>query len=855
MNPMSHRASYGALFAGILLLANTSATTAADPTPDIAAIQINAGRPVLRFNPVPAALSYSVYGGADLTQPLTLLSGSLTDFQWTGNSPLAGDLGFYRVVAQPMAASALTAANLLQRIAYGPSPDDLDEIARIGVDAYIEKQLSPETIAEDLDAPQPFVEEWRKVSITGIVTSSTLYVYLDGAGDAYIDGLRLVAGSTDNGTAPNLIRNGDFDTALGSEWKFATNVNTSARSAQFAKTGNASLHLISTTAGSSLSSSLSQVITPSLVNNGTYTLSYWYHTANTNRQLTIRFSGATSESLAGRGIVVTHGLSGANESLPSVYTPMLEAGTATISQLRSWHLMKAVASRRQLNEVLRQFCENHFVTQYSKSNDYFDGVGYPGEVSPFVATQVEYTENRKWQAALLRPNVTFHDLLKISAESPAMIIFLDTVDSRGNRNNDGTYRIANENYARELCELFCFGVDNGYDQGDIVQLSRVWTGWTTQLRAPAQIDNPFAPQSTVYKDPTLTTNRNALTNLVGSWTLRYSEGRHDPRPKYIFHEKNASGAPIANSPRRVPARFGPPWAGRSYGLAFTTSGNTTNTIQEGYSALRHMADQPFTQEFIVVKLCRLFVHDDFQIGYDFTDAQTSPEEALVKAAMLAWENPPGGGPKGQLRPVIRTILNSSLFRSSLASQQKIKTPLEYAVSAVRAFRADNGDGTFTASSNGVGLQAPLNRAGRMRLFDRAEPDGYAEYGQAWISAGTLAERLRYVQALSLRPANRPSGELDSRTVIDPVALLRKKKPAALTDAAVAADYFLEILFPAEGRANLQPYRDLAIRFLNTADNGISPSAYSSLGAGTTAHDTRVRGLVSFLMTTSRFNEQ
>jgi Protein of unknown function (DUF1800) len=149
----------------------------------------------------------------------------------------------------------------------------------------------------------------------------------------------------------------------------------------------------------------------------------------------------------------------------------------------------------------------------------------------------------------------------------------------------------------------------------------------------------------------------------------------------------------------------------------------------------------------------------------------------------------------------------------------------------------------------------MNRAGRMRLFDRAEPDGYSEYGQAWISAGTLAERLRYVQALSLRPANRPSGELDARTVIDPVALLRKKKPAALTDAAVAADYFLEILFPAEGQANLQPYRDLAIRFLNTADNGTTTSAYSSLGAGTTAHDTRVRGLVSFLMTTSRFNEQ
>lgn len=854
MKPQSCWSPSSAAAAGFLLLATTLAH-AAEPSPDILGFRLDSGRPAIDFNPVPAAVSYSILGGADLALPFTPIPGTINDARWTGTGMAAGEAGYYRVQAQTLSADEIAAANLLQRIAYGPTPDELDEVRRIGVDAFIEQQLAAETIAEDLDTPVPFVEEWRKVTLTGVVTSSTLYIYLDGEGDVYLDGIRLVAGTSDDGTKPNLIRNGDFDVALGNEWAFASNVNTSARSAQVAKTGNASLHLVSTAAGSSLSSSLSQVVTPSLVNNGTYTLSYWYYTANTSRQLTVRFSGSGSEALGGTGINTTHALTGADGNSPSIYSKALQDGTATISQLRSWHLMKAVYSRRQLNEVLRQFCENHFVTQYGKSNDYFDGVGYPNEVSPFVATQVEYAENLKWQQALLRPQVTFHDLLRISAESPAMIIFLDTVNSRGNRNTDGTYRIANENYARELCELFCFGVDNGYDQGDIVQLSRVWTGWTTQLRAPADINNPFAPRSTVYKDPTLTTNLTALTNLVGTWTLRYSEGRHDPRAKYLFHEKNASGTPIINSPRKVPARFGPPWAGRSYGLAITTSGNTTNTIQEGYTVLRHMADQPFTQEFIVVKLCRLFVHDDFQVGYDFTDAETSPEEELVKAAMLAWENPPGGGPKGQLRPILRTILKSPLFRSSLAVQQKVKTPLEYSVSALRAFRARNDDGTFTATSNGVGLQAPMNRAGRMRLFDRAEPDGYAESGQAWISAGTLAERLRYVQALALKPTARPSGELDSRTSIDPVALLRLRKPEALTDAGAAADYFLQLLFPGEGRANLEAYRQLAVQFLNTADNGTTASPYASLGAGSTAHDTRVRGMVAFLLTTSRFNEQ
>lgn len=840
---------------GFLLAVVTSCLHAADPTPDVTSFHLDAGRPVLRFKPVPATASYEVYGGPDFTQPLSLLTGSQADFLWTGTQAAAGGMGFFRVEARPLSADAIAAANLLNRIAYGPTPDELELVRSIGVDAYIEQQLAPEQIQEDIDTPPAFTAGWRKFSVTGPATSSRLYIYMDGPGDIFIDNLRLVAGANDTGSQANLLRNGDFESTLGAEWAFAANVNTSARSAETVQSGGASLHLYFTEAGTTLESSLSQAITPALVNNQTYTLSGWYWTANTNRTLTLRFSGSSVSE--GTGIAIANPVSGVVPTGPGAYAARLIAGEATISNLRSWHLTKAVASRRQLNEVLRQFLENHFVTEYSKTVDYFDGIGYPNEVSYQPAVQAEYAENLKWQAALLRPNVTFHDLLRISAESPAMIIYLDTVNSRGNRLDNGTFRIANENYARELCELFCFGVDNGYDQGDIVQLSRIWTGWTTEFRSPADTNNPFAPRSTVFKDPTLaeTNGLRSLTNLVGGWTLRYSAGRHDPRPKYVFHEKDANGNPIAAQPRRVPARFGPPWAGRSYGFAIPTSGNGTNTVQEGYNVLRHMADQPFTQEFIVVKLCRLFIHDDFQTGYNFTDASTSPEEELVKAAMLAWENPPGGGPKGQLRPVLRTLLKSPLFRSTLASQHKVRTPLEYSVAALRAFRTGLPDSSFSASSDGVGLQAPMNRAGRMRLFDRAEPDGYPESGAPWISAGTLAERLRYVQSLALKPANRPSGELDSRTWIDPVAMLRQKKPEALSSAPVAADYLLDLLFPAEGAANLTAYRKLAIDFLNTADNGTTSSPYSSLGVGSAAHDTRLRGLVAFLLTTPRFQEQ
>src|SRR6185436_10549008 len=223
----------------------------------------------------------------------------------------------------------------------------------------------------------------------------------------------------------------------------------------------------------------------------------------------------------------------------------------------------------------------------------------------------------------------------------------------------------------------------------------------------------------------------------------------------------------------------------------------TNGIADGYDVIRHLADQPFTQEFISVKLCRLFIHDDFDHGvYDYTDPNLSAEGELIRKCMTAWEN---GNPKGRIRDVLGVIFNSDLFRSHSGSMQKVKTPLEYIISAVRALRAANTNGTYTAdldsASGAVGT--PLNRMGTMLLFDRAEPNGYPEAGPPWISAGTLAERLRYVQALLIASVNDDAGN----SVVSPVNLLQLKLPgSSLRDAAAVADYFLDILFPGEGKA-------------------------------------------------------
>ena len=547
---------------------------------------------------------------------------------------------------------------------------------------------------------------------------------------------------------------------------------------------------------------------------------------------------------------------------------------ATLSDFRAWHTLRAIGAKRQLLEVLLQFLENHFVTQYTKTFTYFNGF-YNGDANFMedrLATQMEFLENDRWRNALLNPQCTFYDLLRISAESPAMIIYLDTVSSRGDRGN-----IANENYARELMELFTMGVDNGYDQADITTLSRCWTGWTVQIVDDTNAFNPFAPRTTNVRAG-VSNNVTATTNLAGVWAFNFNTNNHNTNSKSIFVTTNGTS-------KTVPARFGPPYTTQTYGANATPgayqlslpSRNGTNGIQDGYDVIQYLSTLPFTEEYISIKLCRLFVHDGFpnpnndptNPSYDFYNyaaGNLSPEAQLVRDCMSAWEN---NNPKGQIRPVLQIIFNSALFRGHGASLQKVKTPLEFVISTVRALRSStNGTdtaGSYSAQSDGYSFAAALSRMGGMLLFDRNDPNGYPEDANGWISGGTLAERIRFAQAFCI--ASSQSGHSDAGNCIsDPVSLMRFKfpqqtPPKILLAAGDVADYFLGILFPGEGAGNLSLYRAAAINFLNDG-SADSPTAtatpfggliVSSVAAST--YDTRVRGMVAFLLATQRFQEQ
>ncbi|HKQ36988.1 MAG TPA: DUF1800 family protein [Verrucomicrobiae bacterium] len=698
------------------------------------------------------------------------------------------------------------------------------------------------TVGSGNDSPDP--AEWVYATATGTATGTPIfYVYLTDVGEAYIDDLKLVAGSVP-GVGPNLLVNGDFEQPFSTGWQASANFNTSYVDPTMAHSGASSLHLIATRAGAGAGNAVTQNV--SVVNGQTYTVSYWYRPDPRGKSLIVRLSGSILQS--------------SPDTQPAIIHRRLENTdfSATLDDMRAWHCNNAVASPRQLLEVLLQFFENHFVTQHSKTSDYFDQF-YDG-LQNQVATDLEYREISRWRAALMNPNCTFYDLLKIHAESPAQIIYLDTVGSRADGNN-----VANENYARELFELFTMGVDNGYDQQDIVAMSRAWTGWRVRIVDRAQVDNPFAPQSREYgRYPGV--GFNAVSNIIGLWTFVFDNTLHGTNRAPILSNWDTNfpatnPRPLAGEAgkKKYPSRFGSPWANTSYQLVIPP-GRTSQeaAILDGYDVIRHLSTNLFTAEFLSVKLCRLLIHDDFVHGvYDYTDADRSREAELIRQCILAWDTPGPGtvAGRGNIRRVLRTILNSDLFREYSAPLQKVKTPLEFVASSVRALRSVNPDGSATGSTDGYSFINPLSRMGVMSLFNRAEPDGYPEYAAAWISAGTLAERVRYIQMLLTAPGSRSTSDAGNN-IANPVALLKKKLPSsAWKNATAVVDYFIGIIYPGEGRANLDQYRTAAIQFLNTLDNGTTADSFSNLSDTSTTYDTRVRGMVAYLMTLQRFHEQ
>ncbi len=147
-----------------------------------------------------------------------------------------------------------------------------------------------------------------------------------------------------------------------------------------------------------------------------------------------------------------------------------------VTQLQSSRVARAVASERQLQEMMTDFWENHFSIYVQK-----------GGPEPYYLT--DFDQN------VIRPRALgkFRDLLEAVAQSPAMLFYLDNARSMADTTRPTLARRQlqqrqrqglNENYGRELLELHTLGVDGGYTQQDVINVARAFTGWT--IKAPAQ---------------------------------------------------------------------------------------------------------------------------------------------------------------------------------------------------------------------------------------------------------------------------------------------------------------------------------------------------------------------------------
>jgi uncharacterized protein (DUF1800 family) len=132
------------------------------------------------------------------------------------------------------------------------------------------------------------------------------------------------------------------------------------------------------------------------------------------------------------------------------------------AELQQAKIMRAVYSQRQLLEVMTDFWVNHFNVFIFKDR------------CPYYTTSYERD--------VIRPHALgkFYDLLLATAQSPAMLMYLDNWLSVGPHSPAGKngQNGLNENYGREVMELHTLGVDGGYSQSDVTELARVLTGWT-----------------------------------------------------------------------------------------------------------------------------------------------------------------------------------------------------------------------------------------------------------------------------------------------------------------------------------------------------------------------------------------
>jgi uncharacterized protein (DUF1800 family) len=355
-----------------------------------------------------------------------------------------------------------------------------------------------------------------------------------------------------------------------------------------------------------------------------------------------------------------------------------------VAELQASRILRAVYSERQLKEVMVDFWTNHFNVFAGKGADRWLLPAYDRDtIRPHAMTK-------------------FSTLLQATAQSPAMLFYLDNFQSvspnanpralrrLGDQQSQRQRRGINENYARELMELHTLGVDGGYTQKDVQEVARCFTGWTIfQPRGGGLAVNAMLGEAG---------RRNA-------GTFFFNARMHDDGEKTVLGHK-------------IPAGGG---------------------IKDGLMVLDILAHHQSTAKFIATKLVRHFVADN-------------PPKALVDRVAAVFTKS-----DGDIRETLKAIFFSNEFNSPEAYRAKIKRPFELVVSAIRALGAE--------TNGGPGTHQWIARMGEP-LYGFQTPNGYSDAAESWVNTGGLLERMNFGLALASNQVQGTKVNLSSLTTAE-----------------------------------------------------------------------------------------
>jgi uncharacterized protein (DUF1800 family) len=289
----------------------------------------------------------------------------------------------------------------------------------------------------------------------------------------------------------------------------------------------------------------------------------------------------------------------------------------------------------------------------------------------------------------------------------------------------------------------------------------------------------------------------------GAWTFRFNPDEHDTGAKILF--------------RNTPHQFSIP-AGRS----------GTEGLRDALDAIDFFVTHPSTSEFICLKLINKFVSDEISLSSYRDGTAPEPLRWLMDDMIVAWHSTQ---PAGNIRTVMETLLVASSqpghFWSRAAYRSKVKTPIEFINSSIRALGSD---------VHGSSLPTFNERLG-MHLFTRDDPDGWSELGGDWIDTGTLLSRIKFAQDLSADRVEDVSWNLPAWATANNLA-----------SAESIVDYFDRLLF----QGSMAPSnRSLLIEFVTTDDRGnplpLSPQRND--------YGRRVRELIGLILSMPQWHYQ